>query len=254
MDPSAIRRLEEIADRAWPAREITRGDGWEARFADGMHRRINSATVWESADLTRTVAHLEAWYEERGLPPVFKLTGASAPGLDEHLERLGYWADAGVRIMTRPLGAPDSGVAAPETETADRPTDQWIDAFATIAGYGARQRRLLSEVLARIGPPTVFAARRQAGAIMAVGMAVAENDHAGVFEMATHPDFRGRGFAAVVLATLADWMLRRGARTAYLQVVEGNAPAERLYRRAGFLPLYTYWYRVRPAGIRASRR
>jgi len=254
MDPPAIRRLEEIADRAWPARETARGEGWEARFSDGMHRRINSATVWESADLPGTVAQLEAWYEDRGLPPVFKLTRASAPGLDEYLKGLHYGTEAGVAIMTRPLGAHSPGAVAPGTETAEGPTDEWIDAYAAIAGYGPRRRHLLSNVLARIGPPAVFAAHRAAGDIVAVGMAVAEGGHAGVFEMATHPDHRGRGLATGVLATLVDWMHDRGASTAYLQVVESNDPAERLYRRAGFLPRYTYWYRTRPGGVSASSR
>jgi hypothetical protein len=35
----------------------------------------------------------------------------------------------------------------------------------------------------------------------------------------------------------------KGARKSYLQVVSGNAPAERLYSRLGFSEAYRYWYR-----------
>ena len=90
-----IRLLEEISGRAWPPREQASGAGWEARFSDGMHRRVNSATVWPDApDVGAVVASIEAWFGERRHPPIFKMTGASAPGLDDLLARRGYRVEA----------------------------------------------------------------------------------------------------------------------------------------------------------------
>jgi len=103
-------------------------------------------------------------------------------------------------------------------------------------------------------PTTAYAARRDAGVIVSVGMAVSEDSHAGVFEMATHADHRGRGFAADVRDALLDWSGDRGASVVYLQVLQGNQPAERLYRGAGFAPIYQYWYRIRTGGLPTGSR
>jgi [ribosomal protein S18]-alanine N-acetyltransferase len=55
-----------------------------------------------------------------------------------------------------------------------------------------------------------------------------------ILSVALAPDWRGRGFARPLL----DLHLRRlagtGVRTVFLEVGEHNAPAVRLYRRAGF--------------------
>jgi GNAT superfamily N-acetyltransferase len=55
---------------------------------------------------------------------------------------------------------------------------------------------------------------------------------------------RRRGAASSILAALAGWAQAGGAARAYLQVVEANEPAVRLYARAGFATLYGYHYRV----------
>lgn len=249
--PAQIRLLEGIADRAWPARETACGPGWEARFSDGMHRRLNSASVWQSADLEAIVDGIEPWYRERGHPAIFKLTAASAPGLDDMLAARGYLLDVGVAVMTAGL----SGSAGPpDLEVVPAPTIRWMDAFAEMSGYGPTRRTLLEDLLGRIEPATGFVAIEDKGTPVAVGLAVAEGDHAGLFEMVTRSDCLRLGLATRVVDALLAWSRSQGARTGYLQVFEGNTPAEHLYRRAGFTTHHRYWYRMPPGGLSAAPR
>jgi GNAT superfamily N-acetyltransferase len=240
---SEIRALEAISGRAWPPRERIGGTGWEARFADGMHRRVNSATVWGSADPASVVRRVEAWYAARGRPAIFKLTEASAAGLDTLLEGEGYRVDATTLVETRSTDLPgdDGGV-----EMADQASARWLDAFAGIQDYGPGRRRLLEMQIERIVPDTGFASIREGGRFVAVGLAVRDASHVGIFELATDPVRRGRGLATRVVERLIGWGRGRGATVAYLQVMEDNPAGLRLYERLGFEPRYRYWYRVAP--------
>ena len=99
-------------------------------------------------------------------------------------------------------------------------------------------------MLDRVTQPSAYAGVVVAGQLVAVGRATADNGWAGIFGMATLPPARGRGAAAAVLATLAEWAASRGADHVYLQVEPDNRPAWRLYERLGFTDLCRYHYRI----------
>ncbi|WP_068007382.1 GNAT family N-acetyltransferase [Nocardia pseudobrasiliensis] len=50
------------------------------------------------------------------------------------------------------------------------------------------------------------------------------------------PASRGTGAADLLLKTIAEWVREHEHRTLRLWVMEGNTPAEKLYRRQGFVP------------------
>ena len=55
-----------------------------------------------------------------------------------------------------------------------------------------------------------------------------------ILSVAISPAYRGRGYARPLLDTHLRWLAGVGARAVFLEVGETNAPARRLYRRAGF--------------------
>jgi [ribosomal protein S18]-alanine N-acetyltransferase len=55
-----------------------------------------------------------------------------------------------------------------------------------------------------------------------------------ILSVAIAPPYRGRGLARPLLQQHMRRLAGAGARIVFLEVGEGNTPAERLYRRAGF--------------------
>jgi ribosomal-protein-alanine N-acetyltransferase len=60
-------------------------------------------------------------------------------------------------------------------------------------------------------------------------------DEAHISTIAVHPDWRGRGLGAMVLAALIDTAILRGAAEVTLEVRVSNEIAQNLYRRYGFV-------------------
>ena len=60
-----------------------------------------------------------------------------------------------------------------------------------------------------------------------------------IANVATHPDYRGRGLARTLVTAALDRIRTQGGRYAQLHVRADNEPAYRLYRSLGFLPLET---------------
>ena len=58
--------------------------------------------------------------------------------------------------------------------------------------------------------------------------------------------YRGRGYARQICTALLSECMKKGAKNAYLQVVQGNTAAKNLYTSLGFTDSYTYWFRVQP--------
>ena len=245
MAPRFVRRFETLAGRAWQAREVESGPGWELRHTDGMHRRLNSLTVWPEATgpLDDLVDRAEAFYGARERPSIVKLTEASHTGLDDLLAARGYAIEAPTFVQSRAInrGPTDRGL-----EITSDVTPVWLDTFSAIRGLSASRRSILEGILDRIDGEPGYALAHEEGEPAATGLAIVTDDHVGLFEIATDPAWRGRGLAQQIVGTLVGWGATAGATAAYLQVEVDNERALRLYRRLGFETRYRYWYRVRP--------
>jgi len=249
------RRIEVAALGAWPALTDTDFDGWRLRFADGYTRRANSITPLGPSRLALPdkIATCERLYAERGLPAIFRLTPFAPPELDGLLAARGYRLGDRSEVRARPLGPaapplPGARVARTAVAIAVRAhgLEPWLDIFATLGGGSAANRSAHRRVLAAVPGTRRLLALWADGRPVACGMAVLHDAMLGLFDLVTATDSRNRGFGSELLRRALRWGARAGAAEAYLQVLDRNAIAARIYARAGFQVVYLYHYREPP--------
>ena len=135
---------------------------------------------------------------------------------------------------------PARGSAAARVVVADR-DDQAEYAAALAAGFEAPP-----EIMAPFSSPEAFALpggvpylAREDGQVVAVGFGVFAGGTAGVFNIATVPAYRGRGYGRAVTSRIVADGVARGADLAYLQSSEAGYP---LYESMGFRTVETWTY------------
>ena len=241
------RQIEESSLRAWPALSETDFDGWRLRFSNGYTRRANSITPLDESrlDLHDKVATCERLYLERGLPPIFRLTPFAPNGLDTLLEQRGYRLGDRVDVLARSLDAPVlRWRPAVKARVQTHSPNAWLKIFDSLSGIHsdeirANHRQILEKVsgvrrLVALSPQTKPSA---------CGMSVLDGDQLGLFDLITAAAERDKGHASELLFRTLAWGRRNGARLAYLQVLDRNVAAQRIYDRAQFRLVYRYHYR-----------
>jgi len=185
------------------------------------------------------IADVEAAFTGRGLPPAFRV--AEVPQLAPvraELAARGYQpCDATI------FKVGDVSRLAEVSDTCgrvlDKPDDAWAGVFLG-DGFDPADGAYRMEALGRAA--TAYGAAGEGEATRAVGVVSFGAAWAGVHGMRTAPAHRGKGHAAAVLAALGRAAEARGLGRIYLQVLEANDTARRLYRRAGFTPAWRYHY------------
>ncbi|AQS88104.1 hypothetical protein AA101099_1289 [Neoasaia chiangmaiensis NBRC 101099] len=122
------------------------------------------------------------------------------------------------------------------------PTATWLATLAHAAGLTERARRGHADILSRIETPCAFATRYADGRLVGVGLAVLQQGHLGLFELAVAAPNRHQGHAQALMHALCNWGYVRNAQHAYLQVLADNLAAMRLYDQLGFAKAYRYDY------------
>lgn len=228
--------LERVAADAWPALEQEVVDGWRLRASAGVTRRANSALPLSDALPVDAVVD---FYCSRALPPVVQV---SDPSTDAALAERGWSAGVEVEVLTGGLPA---GLSP--AEVLDAPDEAWLDAWWEVDGRGgAAELAVARRMLAQIAAPAGCARVVQDGHIVAVGRGVVQEGLLGVFSMGVLPGRRRQGLGRQVLHALGAWGFDHGARSAYLQVMDGNDGARALYAEAGFTLSHRYRYRSLP--------
>lgn len=252
---STIRLLEELSLNAWPALQTLWLDGWLLRFAEGYTRRANSVqplySTIEEGNLIKRIEHCESLYASaRRQNVVFKMTGAAMPNrLDAVLAQRGYSHEAETSVQTLDLHTfSPARLGQGQVTIQSQVSEEWLAAYMETGNVAVPHRPVLRQMLSNIVvPTTAFAILRRNSKITAVGMAVAERGHVGLFDIITAPQWRGQGLGTHLVTSLLAWGRDKGATSAYLQVMRNNSAALRLYAKLGFVDAYGYWYRVKPA-------
>lgn len=240
-------RTELHLFKAWPAMGDMDLDGWRVRIAGGYTRRANSVTPVTKGREPRDVKvpWCEKFYGERGLATVFRITDLYPdPDLDPWLNGRGYTVEGSTLIMAAELSR--SG-ADPAVMLDNEPSPRWLDARLAVEPGALQHFEAITFIHQHAPVPTVFARIEEAGNAVAIGRATVASDLVAIDSMRTRPDVRRRGHARAILRALQSWAVGQGARAAWLQVEQGNAPGLALYENAGFSEIGGYHYRVRPA-------
>ena len=252
LDAHALARLEAIAFRAWPAAHVERMNGVLLRASPGESLRANSAALHEAGgeSMASIVAAAESFYAARDQPVRFQIGPTAPAGIDEALAARGYVVASPVWVQTATLDAIDAACEATahsaEAEIHDAPDDAWIDVEVTRGRFAAIGDAFLS-MMRGLGDHAGFGVARVDGVAAGACLAFHEEDIVVLSAMRTLAEARRRGAARALLAAVASWGIRRGAKTAYLQVERDNDAALALYRSAGFTTRYGYHYRVAPS-------
>jgi N-acetylglutamate synthase len=251
----SIRDLEEAAAGGWRAPEETRLGGWLLRAAGGFTGRANSAlaTGDPGVPLAEAAAEVCRWYAARGLPALvsvaYPLGGPDASPVGRFLAGRGWPVRSGpATVMTAASAAvadaTADAAAVVRVDLDTEPDESWL------ALYRFRGQPLppIARRLLLSAPWQRFASVREAGRTIAVGRMAVADGWAGLTAVEVDPAHRRRGLGRAVTGALAAAAADRGAANLYLQVLDNNAAARTLYRRAGFADHHGYHYRIAPDG------
>jgi ribosomal protein S18 acetylase RimI-like enzyme len=248
VNEALARRVEEAGLNNLHTRRQLLYDGWLLFLLAGKAKRARSvnAHFGSSLPVGDKIAHCEAVYARHGLPALFRITPFTQPGtLDAELDARGFAAFDTTLVQTAGLAAPpDRATAGCELEAPL--AEAFVDAVGEMRGSPPLQRSAHLERLAQSPLDVHAVVARRDGKPVGAGLVAIDGDLAGVYDVVTVPRLRGQHIATGVVAALLARAWERGARHAFLQVTESNAPAIALYRRFGFATLYRYHYRSRP--------
>ena len=243
-----VRLVEELAANAWAPYTVQALGDWRLRATFGVTKRANSAWTVGRLPEGDWLGDVERFYRRRGMPSCFYVSDATPAGVDDSLEDAGYVKLFPCFLMTG--GAADALERLPangrfEARLADEADDGWIADFIRLEGFEPARAAAYAHIFRAIGPAKTFLrlVSPTTGETVGLATAVAERGFAGLSNVVVAPAFRRQGAAAQLLRALAAWAVREGAQTLWLQVLEDNAPALALYRKAGFDVLSRCHYR-----------
>lgn len=244
MLPALHRKIEECSFKALPAEQTEHFDGWLIRMTAHGPKRANSVNVLsESAlPLGQKIDYCKNLFTQKQLPLIYRLTDhAWNAELDACLQRDGLQKIDESIVMTCDLSrlAP---FASPSYQELD--TDEWIAQLMALDPAPQARKLAHAGLLRMLTLPVIYGAARMDGTCAAIGLAVVDGDHAGLFDIMTDAGLRGNGYARLLTSGLLQRAKEHGAKAAYLQVVADNLPARSLYESLGFQACYRYWYRV----------
>ncbi|HEX3888579.1 MAG TPA: GNAT family N-acetyltransferase [Phenylobacterium sp.] len=239
MDREDVAVLERDTVAAVAPPEMMEIGGWLVPLDNGTIGRAKSAAPLRHDVGPDALGEIEDAYRSRGLKPAFRI--ADVPSLAPvcaELTRRGFAPQQPTIFKTGSVAALAAFSHAP-ARVLETPDAAWAGVFLG-DGFDPADGAHRVQALTR-SPGAIYGAAGQGGATHAVGVMSFGARWVGIHGMRTAPGHRGQGHARAILAALGRVALACGRGQVFLQVEEAN-PARRIYRAAGFAPIWRYHY------------
>ncbi|MCX6305340.1 MAG: GNAT family N-acetyltransferase [Bacteroidetes bacterium] len=242
-----VHRFEEISNNAWPALQTMQYDGWILRFANGVTKRSNSVNLLypSSLDPDHKIGFCEGLYQSQKITPCFKITPVADPaGIDLRLASRGYFIHSTISFQTLDISMlPPEPISEISIETELNPG--WVEDFIRMNEFDPRRKSTYLGIMKQLRLPKCLVSLSRGHQTIGVGLGVVEGNFIGLFDIVVDKAYRNTGLGYLLVENILRWGRKRGADTAYLQVLCDNFPAIRLYEKMGFKEAYRYWYRMK---------
>ncbi len=243
-----VRRFEAAAFRAWPATSVRYDGTWVIRLTGGHPaKRLNSVNLLDPGDihnLDERIDKASRYFSAYGRPMTFRISPLAGEMLSRHLDENGWSHFSESLVMSLDLESMDFADALDQIPMKD--LSRFIAAAMALNANDPAIQPGLSEVITSIQAETGLFVHEYDEVPVSTAICVHDGDLAGMFEIATDEQKRGKGYGFDIVRSALKWARLRGAKLAWLQVEADNAPALKLYRKLGFTEAYRYHYRRPP--------
>lgn len=246
---SSIKKIEDMSLNAWPSHKMELYDGWILRFSYFYTHRTNSVEQFGTSLLPwcEKIPYCEKEYKRLGTPAIFKISPLVSLDFDYMLENRGYEIQHTTDVMTVDLNDAVLTASPQQVEFENTIPLEWIWSLFELKGTtNPIHRTVVPSMYQAIPKEVICASVRKDGKIAATGLGILDRDYIGIYAIHVRDDLRRRGYARQICTGLLNEGKKKGAKNAYLQVVEKNAAAHALYESLGFRYFYKYWFRVQP--------
>lgn len=246
------KNLEEYSLNAWPALQSFVYDGWLLRFAAGYTKRSNSINPiykGESKKVLDKIKYCESIYSSMNLDTIFKISPfVTAKKIDKILDDMQYVMvePSSVKVLNLSrIEEPHHNNVMISTEI----TDEWAHILSSFNNLSATTIEITKQLLSTSYLKKGFFTLYDGVIPVACGVGVIEQNYVGLFDIVTGHLYRNKGYGKQLVLNILKWAKLNGATHSYLQVVKGNEPAIKLYRKLGYREVYTYWYRYKKLSL-----
>ena len=120
---------------------------------------------------------------------------------------------------------------------------EWYDFYTAENNLNTEEKDILKKLLEKNDKNNVYVYKSINNEIIAVAMGSVEKNRMGIFNVYVKDTYRKKGYATEILEGLLVEARKINVEKAYLQVMETNERALKLYKKMGFVPKYKTWYR-----------
>lgn len=245
---SDVRRFEAAGFRAWPATSVRYDGTWVVRLTAGHPaKRLNSVNLLDRGDthnLEERIDRAARRFDAYGRPLTFRMSPLAGDVLSRYFDDNGWSHFSESVVMVLDLESVDFDDAIDQIPLKD--LSRFISAAIAVNADDPAIRPGLPEIITAIQAEAGLFVHEQDNQVVSTAICVHDGDLAGLFEIATGENERGKGYGFDIVRSALKWARLRGAKRAWLQVEAENEPAVGLYRKLGFRECYRYHYRRPP--------